>query len=649
MRIELTQSRQAGWAARWRVRLVVVGLGLTSLGAITGCDSVDPETALSTGPFVVSSPVHPAAGAQSARQSPPDNGVGLVYLSLPPVSIPGGVTASIRDTRNGNSVSAAFVTGGFDPVSLPGALGDTIVVVVQQAGSAPPMSFVFTVPAHAPPVVVRTSPPPHKRDVPLNARIVVVFSEPIDQATLTESTFKLRSGSTVVGGQLHFTDSDQTSAEFIPSTPLSVNTDYQLEVTRDIHDLSGESLATPMVVEFFTGSTGVPLPTGPFLVSRAVPYLNGSWAFVSAAPGTIQGNTWVSVANSRTGEMNNGGTRNGGFDPIALGAAAGDTIIVTLNPFNGGPPLPYAVVVPATSVPRVLRSSPLPGEAAVWVSSDVTVVFTEPIDVDSFFFNQTASAQLFQGGNSVNGQWWSSFSGGMDPFWWTFVPGAQLSPGAAYELVLSPSITGAQGGAPMAAPVHIPFVTEAPPSGASLALLTVQSFGMIEYQYPTDSTGQWFYAPQLQLAETGGQSGATVIKMIFTVPGFGPTPDLCSAGTPVAAGQSATMFGVAYGDYEWAYFSPGNRAAAGAVTAAIVFRDDAGRTDTLTAQGSITPGGLPTTYYDNPHPYFTGTPGCQPFPSPKRGTAPSPSSTPSSPAQVRHWSGRSMQGSNSRE
>ena len=54
-------------------------------------------------------------------------------------------------------------------------------------------------------------------------------------------------------------------------------------------------------------------------------------------------------------------------------------------------------------------------------------------------------------------------------------------------------------------------------------MLTVESFTMIEYQYPSDPSGQKYYAPQLQLAETRGLAGVSVREMVFSVPGLGWT------------------------------------------------------------------------------------------------------------------------------
>jgi alpha-tubulin suppressor-like RCC1 family protein len=196
----------------------------------------------------------------------------VVYVSLPPGAIPNGVSATIHDVRTDASVSAMVVDGGFDPVSLPAIAGDTITVVVHATGAASPQSLVFTVPAHAPPVVIRTDPPPHKRDVPLNSIVVIVFSEPLDSATVDTGSVQLWRGTTLVPGTVRFADALHLRAEFHPDTLLASQTDYQLVVTTAIRDLNGLALDSAVIIPFTTGTT-VPA-TGLVFASVSVGFLH---------------------------------------------------------------------------------------------------------------------------------------------------------------------------------------------------------------------------------------------------------------------------------------------------------------------------------------------------------------------------------------
>jgi hypothetical protein len=101
--------------------------------------------------------------------------------------------------------------------------------------------------------VVRTEPADGS-GTPLNARIVIVFSEPIDGSTLTDKTIRLKRGFVEVAGQVQFVDAEQMTAEIVPAEPLEADTDYELEVTQGIEDLDGEALEAAVSVGFTTRS-----------------------------------------------------------------------------------------------------------------------------------------------------------------------------------------------------------------------------------------------------------------------------------------------------------------------------------------------------------------------------------------------------------
>ncbi len=173
---------------------VAAGLALAALAAGCSSNSEPADKASRTpSPFVVSSPVPNAAGIHSNTGVTPHSTSAastVVYISLPPGAMPAGVTVTIADAHLGSSVSAAFVDGGFDPVSLAADAGDTLTFTVRRADTTS-VTYMRAVPGDGPPIVVRTSPPVHKRDVPLNSIMVVVFSEPIDAASLKVGAIQL--------------------------------------------------------------------------------------------------------------------------------------------------------------------------------------------------------------------------------------------------------------------------------------------------------------------------------------------------------------------------------------------------------------------------------------------------------------------------
>jgi alpha-tubulin suppressor-like RCC1 family protein len=179
----------------------------------------------------------------------------VVYVSLDPSTAPGGARAIVHRVGDAGSVTAAVVAGGFDPVPIVAQAGDSIDVVVTDAGGAVVYQVRAAVLAFRPPVIVRTDPPPKKRDVPLNASIVIVFSEPIDSATLTPASVRLLRGGTVVAGSVHILDVAQVKAAFVPDAPLAAQTDYQLVVSQTVRDRDGQALAEAETVPFTTGSS----------------------------------------------------------------------------------------------------------------------------------------------------------------------------------------------------------------------------------------------------------------------------------------------------------------------------------------------------------------------------------------------------------
>jgi hypothetical protein len=155
------------------------------------------------------------------------------------------------------------VNGGFDPVGLEADAGDEIgVSIASPSGNA---SWVVKVPARKPPSVVRTNPSKGRVDVALTVQIAIVFSEPIDIATVTTGTVQLLSGN-AVGGKLTWSD-DRLTVFFTPSSELSPGTEYTLRVS-NVRDLDGDAIEGESVTQFQTAR------------------IEGTIAFVSKREGT---------------------------------------------------------------------------------------------------------------------------------------------------------------------------------------------------------------------------------------------------------------------------------------------------------------------------------------------------------------------------
>jgi alpha-tubulin suppressor-like RCC1 family protein len=255
--------------------ILVVGLALACSDTPGPTDN--GTTVPPAGAFLVSSPVPDpsasAAGVATSRRTLLLLDPSVVYVSLPPGSIPDGVSATIQDLRIGSGVTAYLVDGGFDPVALSAIAGDTLTMAVHTTGSAAPTSYQSVVAGAKPPIVLRTDPPAHKRDVPLDVRIGIVFSEPIDPASLTPGSIQLWRHTTPVPGQLASADPAHLMATFTPDASLAALTDYELRITQGVLGFDGVPLKAPVSVPFTTQAGG---PGPLFTVGGTVSGLAGA-------------------------------------------------------------------------------------------------------------------------------------------------------------------------------------------------------------------------------------------------------------------------------------------------------------------------------------------------------------------------------------
>ena len=183
----------------------------------------------------------------------------VAYVSLPPGTLPSADIAVIRNPAHEGSITVPMQDGGFDPVPVVASPGDVVEIQLLGAGGADLGVLAMRVPSKKAPKVVRSNPPRGRADVPLNKQIVVVFSEPIDPASLTTSTIRVRRGSTTVAGSVRLVDGAGLIAVFTPNAPLAASARHRVDVS-GVRDLQGDALDEPFSLEFTTGksNTGAP-------------------------------------------------------------------------------------------------------------------------------------------------------------------------------------------------------------------------------------------------------------------------------------------------------------------------------------------------------------------------------------------------------
>jgi RHS repeat-associated protein len=123
------------------------------------------------------------------------------------------------------------------------------------------------------PTVVTVSPANGVTGVPVNLRIDLAISEPVDAASVESSTVVLSTGGVQVPGTLSVSNSG-TTITFMPTNLLSVSTTYTVTVS-GFTDQAGNAVV-PFTSTFTTGSSGTINTTNPAVVS--VSPLNGTVA-----------------------------------------------------------------------------------------------------------------------------------------------------------------------------------------------------------------------------------------------------------------------------------------------------------------------------------------------------------------------------------
>ncbi len=234
-------------AVRWSALLVLVA----ACGGEGRVAAPTPTPLTQDFPVIVSDAGLASAAQHSAASS--DAG-STAYVSIAPGTLPDAPSASIRNPRNGAMVVVPLVAGGFDPVAVPAGAGDILEITV--LSGAVTLRSEYLVPIRVHPIVVRTDPPPQKVDVPLNAIIEVVFSEPVDPASLSGSSIQLHSGVVTVPGTYSPAPGRPTTVLVTPTAPLAPGTSYDLTVTPAVRDLTGDPLDAGFVVRFTTVSVG---------------------------------------------------------------------------------------------------------------------------------------------------------------------------------------------------------------------------------------------------------------------------------------------------------------------------------------------------------------------------------------------------------
>jgi hypothetical protein len=110
------------------------------------------------------------------------------------------------------------------------------------------------------PTMSSTVPGTGATGVPIGSKLAATFSEAMDPATITTTTFTLQQGTMAVSGTVAYSG---VTAVFTPTGSLAASTTYTATITTGATDLAGNALASNYVWSFTTGAAAA----GPAIVN----------------------------------------------------------------------------------------------------------------------------------------------------------------------------------------------------------------------------------------------------------------------------------------------------------------------------------------------------------------------------------------------
>jgi hypothetical protein len=194
------------------------------------------------------------------QQFPPDNGTLHTVGDL-------GVSTDEEigfDIGSNGTFYTSLTTGGtsslhtIDPITgaatLVGAIDDSGTAVTQ------PIQGITVAPDFEPPTVQSVKPAHRAQNVKLETKVTVVFSDPIDESTVTTKTIKLVDTKTGTKVRVAISCGDPcTTVTIDPAKKLTKNRTYQLKIegggdadVLSVEDTAGNELATDFTSTFKT-------------------------------------------------------------------------------------------------------------------------------------------------------------------------------------------------------------------------------------------------------------------------------------------------------------------------------------------------------------------------------------------------------------
>jgi O-glycosyl hydrolase len=149
-------------------------------------------------------------------------------------------------------------------------------------------TWSFTTAAAPVPTVSSTVPASGATNVSASSAIAATFSQPMNAATLTASTFTLATttGNTAVTGTVAYTAGTQT-ATFTPASALAYSTEYTATITTGATSTAGAALASNDSWSFTTGAAPAAVTVDFGTTYQTIQGFGGSTAWLGQMPSAV--------------------------------------------------------------------------------------------------------------------------------------------------------------------------------------------------------------------------------------------------------------------------------------------------------------------------------------------------------------------------
>src|SRR5215217_3367515 len=521
----------------------------TDANDVNFTDTIDSNTSLVPGSLKVSPLAY--ADVYSAGQNTPLS-VGAPGVLTNDTGIPSPTAVAIAGGATAQGGTVTLNTDGsflYNPaVAFTGA--DTFTYTVTNGVTSNDTAQV-TITVDAPPSVTATTPTNGASNQPNNTDITVTFSEPVNvtgnwfQIVCTSSGTRNVADTIVTGGPTTFTINPNT--DFAAEETCTV-TVFAAQVTDQDSDDPPDNMAANFVFSFSTEAAPTVNATTPTNGATQIAN-NTNITLTFSEPVNVTGN-WFQILGSTSGTRNvadtvvTGGPTTFTINPN-VDFANGESVTVTVfaaqvtDQDANDPPdnmaSDFAFSFTIDQAPSVTATTPTNGATNQSASSDLTITFSEPVDVTGDWFQIVCTTS---GTKNVAD---TVVTGGPTTF--TINPNADFTAGESCTVtVFAAQVSDQDSGDPpdnmdanfvfsFQTTDAAPTVTATTPANGAVNQATNANID-VTFSEPVNVTGNWF---QIVCTVSGTRNVAD------TVVTGGPTTFTINPNTDFTQGESCTV------------------------------------------------------------------------------------------------------------